>query len=140
MSAADGFDKMLNFIVAIGLCGAAYFIFGGPREPVKPPNDAWFQSTVASNPGLVLVKFGAEWCGPCRMMEGELDKLSAQMGGRVSVVRVDVDQHPNLAQHYGVSSIPRLMLFKHGQVVDDRVGFMDTQNLAQWVTANAAKK
>jgi thioredoxin 1 len=74
------------------------------------------------------------------MMEGELDKLSAQMGGRVSVVRVDVDQHPNLAQHYGVSSIPRLMLFKHGQVVDDRVGYMDSENLAQWVTANAAKK
>jgi len=70
------------------------------------------------------------------MMEGELDQLSSNLRGEVAVVRVNVDRHHDLARHYGISSIPRLMLFRHGQVVADRVGYVDRQQLQQWIASN----
>ena len=126
----------LNAVVIAILCVAAYFFIAGAREPVAPPSDPWFQTAVVNRHEPVLVKFGANWCGPCRMMESELHHFSAKHGGRVGVVQVDVDQHPQLAQHYGVSSIPRLMLFQNGQVVADRVGFMNAEQLNDWTRSN----
>ena len=71
------------------------------------------------------------WCGPCRMLDPELDKLADS--GRVTVVRIQVDQHPDLARHYGVSSIPRLFLLNHGTVLADRVGYADYRQLQSWI-------
>jgi len=82
-----------------------------------------------------VVKFGAEWCGPCRKLDPELTRLASSLSGRGSVVRIDVDQHRDLARHYGVSSIPRLIVFYHGQVLADRVGYADHNQLCAWVTA-----
>jgi thioredoxin 1 len=129
--------RILNALVIAAIFTAVYFVFTGPKVSVQPPNDPWFTSTVVNRQEPVLVKFGADWCGPCRMMEPELDRLSGSMHGRVAVVRVNVDQHPQLAAHYGVSSIPRLMLFRHGQVVADRVGYADSQNLQNWIASNS---
>jgi len=137
MSAADSKLTGLNILVAIGVCAAAFIVARMPRKPLPPPNDPWFKSAVIDRSEPVLVKFGADWCGPCRMMEPELDHLANQLRGEITVVRVNVDRHRDLARHYGVSSIPRLMLFRHGQVVADRVGFLDRQHLRQWIASNS---
>jgi thioredoxin 1 len=129
-------NSVLNAVVITILCVAAYFFITQAREPIEPPNDAWFQTAVIDRHEPVLVKFGANWCGPCRAMEPELSRFSASHGGSVGVVQVDVDQHRNLAQHYHVSSIPRLFLFQSGKVIADRVGFMDAKQLDAWVQAN----
>jgi thioredoxin len=128
---ADLFSKLFNALVLIGLCAAGYWHIGKSFEPVKPPQDPWFQSAVVEQPGPVLVKFGAPWCGPCRMLDPELDKLARS--GDVKVVRIEVGQHPDLARHYRVSSIPRLLLLDHGTVLADRVGYVDYDQLQSWI-------
>jgi len=128
-------DSKFNVLVLIGLCAAGYYYVTQAREPMKPPDDRWFQAAVVDQPAPVLVKFGAPWCGPCRMLDPELDKLA--MSGRVNVVRIEVGQHPDLAQHYGVRAIPRLLLFDHGNVLADRVGYADYKQLQSWVAQHA---
>jgi thioredoxin len=128
----DFLCKFVNVMVVLALGAIVYSCLTKSAEPVKPPqDDPWFQTEVVDQPGPVLVKFGAPWCGPCRMLDPELDKLSAS--GGVTVVRVEVDEHRELAQHYGVSSIPRLLLFDHGKVVADRVGYADSTQLQAWI-------
>ncbi len=126
-------DSKLNAVVLIALCAAGYYFLRQPSAPIQPPNDPWFREQVVDQPGLVLVKFGAPWCGPCRMVDAELDKLDAR---GVRVVRINVDQHPELARHYGVSSIPRIFLCSHGVTVADRVGYADQRQLKSWIAAN----
>lgn len=127
----------LNGLVLILVAIAAVVLFS-QRINIGPPDDSWFQAEVINRSEPVLVKFGANWCGPCRMLEGELDKFTADTHGRIAVVRVDVDKHPKLAQHYRVSSIPRLLLFQQGQIVADRVGFADARQLESWALSHAA--
>jgi thioredoxin len=129
-------NSALNAIVIAGICVAAYFFITQASEPIEPPNDPWFQAAVVNRSEPVLVKFGANWCGPCRAMEPELTRFTASHGGSVGVVQVDVDQHQDLARHYRVSSIPRLFLFENGKVVADRVGFMNAKQLNEWVQAS----
>ncbi len=86
-----------------------------------PPPIGTFASEVeAAAP--VLVDFGAEWCGPCRMVAPVLDDLSREMAGRLKVVKLNIDENPVTADRYQVRSIPTLLLFKGGVVVDQVVG------------------
>lgn len=73
--------------------------------------------------GVVLAKFGAPWCGPCKEVDVELDKLEATNGDKLTVVRINVDDEPGLAEDYAVSAIPALFLFKDGKQVNDWVGY-----------------
>jgi thioredoxin 1 len=82
-----------------------------------------------SGPGLVIAKFGAPWCGPCREVEPELDKLEAENAGKLTVVRVNVDDEPGLAQEYEVSAIPVILLFKDGQQVEQWLGYKEAAEL-----------
>jgi thioredoxin-like negative regulator of GroEL len=82
--------------------------------------------------GPVLVKFGATWCGPCRAVDAELTRLAEI--GPVQVVKIDVDAHRDLARHYGVSAIPRMLLFKDGKVIGDRKGYASAEDLLSWIT------
>ncbi len=70
----------------------------------------------------VLVDFWAIWCGPCRLIAPIVEEMAVQYAGKLKVVKVDVDQNQNLAIRYGIMSIPTLLLFKNGQVVDQIVG------------------
>jgi thioredoxin len=124
----------LNAVVLIGLFVAGYFFIAHTLEPVKPPTDAWFQAAVVEQSEPVLVKFGAPWCGPCQMLDPELDKLAES--GKANVVRIEIAEHPDLARHYGVTSIPRLLLFDRGNLLADRVGYADCEQLQSWITDN----
>ena len=70
----------------------------------------------------VLVDFFATWCGPCKMLAPTLDQVAAEVAGRAKVVKVDIDASPDLAQRFGVMSVPTLMVFRGGQVANQAVG------------------
>lgn len=87
--------------------------------------------------GLVLVDFWAPWCGPCKMIAPVLEELDADMGDKVKIVKVDVDENQETAGSHGIMSIPTLLLFKDGQPVDKVVGFKPKDALAELVNSHA---
>lgn len=76
-----------------------------------------------------LVDFFATWCGPCRMVAPVIDEIAAEKAGEVSVYKVDIDQSPDLAFKYQVSSVPTLIVFENGQVKNERLGAQPKQNI-----------
>lgn len=82
--------------------------------------DANFDATVGT--GVALVDFYAPWCGPCKMQGPILEKLLPEYDDKVTVVKVDIDESPSIAASYGVQSIPTIVIFKDGKVVDTMVG------------------
>ena len=81
-----------------------------------------FQAEVLSNTKPVLVDFWAEWCGPCRMVSPIVDELGNDYADKLDVVKVNVDEEPGLAQQYGITGIPALLVFKGGEVAKTMVG------------------
>ncbi len=81
-----------------------------------------FQSKVLDAQGPVLVDFFATWCGPCKMLAPTLDEVAAETAGKAAVYKLDIDQSPDIAQKYGVMSVPTLMVFENGQVKNQAVG------------------
>ena len=85
-------------------------------------NSSNFEQEVINSSTPVLVDFWATWCGPCGMLAPVISQVAQKYAGKVKVGKVDVDEAPELAESFGVSSIPTLILFKDGQAVAQRVG------------------
>ena len=98
-------------------------------------SDASFESDVLKSAEPVVVDFWAEWCGPCRMIAPALEEIAGQLGDKVKIVKLNVDENPNTAAKYGIMSIPTLMLFKNGEIASRQVGAVPKQKLHQWITA-----
>jgi thioredoxin 1 len=88
----------------------------------KAVTEREWETEVLQSPTPVLVDFWAIWCGPCRLIAPIVEELATQYAGKLKVLKVDVDQEQNLAIRYGIMSIPTLLLFKGGKVVDQIVG------------------
>lgn len=82
-----------------------------------------FEEKVLKSSTPVLVDFYAEWCGPCKLAAPILDKLSDEFAGKVTIVKVDTDENLDLAQQYGIMSIPTVVLFKDGKEVERKIGY-----------------
>ena len=98
-------------------------------------SDASFESDVLKSAEPVVVDFWAEWCGPCRMIAPALEEIAGQLGNKVKIVKLNVDESPQTASKYGVMSIPTLMIFKGGEMASRQVGAAPKQKLQQWITA-----
>jgi len=81
--------------------------------------------------GVTLVDFYADWCGPCKMLAPVLEELAQEVD--VTILKVNVDQNPNIAQQYGIMSIPAIHLFKDGEVVTQKVGFQTKEMLKKFI-------
>lgn len=98
-----------------------------------------FAAEVETAQGAVVVDFTATWCPPCKQLAPVFDRVAEQYEGKVKFVKVDVDESPDVAAKYGVSSIPNLLYFKDGQVVDQSIGYLNDSALSSKV-ANLVSK
>ena len=102
----------------------------------KQVTDSSFQTDVLGVEGPVVVDFWAEWCGPCKQIAPALEEISAQMGDRVTIAKINIDDNPETPSNYGVRGIPTLIMFKNGEVADTKVGALPKNQLQQWIEQN----
>jgi thioredoxin 1 len=105
-------------------------------ENIVHTNDTSFEADVLKSDKPALVDFWAEWCGPCKMIAPLLDEAASEYAGRMSIVKLNVDESPNIAQKFGIRSIPTLMLFKDGAVQAQKLGAMSKSQLTEFLETN----
>jgi thioredoxin 1 len=99
--------------------------------------DSNFQAEVIESDTPVLVDFWAPWCGPCRIVHPVLEQIAQERGDELKIVKLNVDENPQISSQLGIRSIPALMMFKDGKVVAQKVGAAPKGELSRWIQASA---
>ena len=105
-------------------------------DKIVHTSDAAFDADVLQNSKAVLLDFWAEWCGPCKMIAPLLDEVAGKYEDKLDVVKLNVDENPNVAQKFGIRSIPTLILFKDGAVQAQLMGAMRLPQLEEFLDTN----
>ena len=100
--------------------------------------DTSFDNEVLQSSTLVVVDFWAEWCGPCKLIAPVLDELAGEYDGKVKIAKLNVDENPAIAGKFGVRSIPTLLFFREGQIVDQVIGAASKTDLKKRLDAAIA--
>ena len=127
-------SRLANSEATCGRCGAMLQTSGGEKPEWKPVvvTDQTFEHEVMQMTGRpVLVDCWAPWCGPCRMISPVLDQLAAESLGRYRIAKLNVDENPQTASRFRIASIPTLLIFRDGQLVDQIIGVQPKQAIAQ---------
>lgn len=103
---------------------------------IKEVTDGNFNEEVIKADQVVVVDFWASWCGPCKMIAPIMEELLGEMTGKANFAKVNVDENPVLSQKYKIASIPTVLIFKNGEVVDSMVGFRPKQEINNTIIKN----
>jgi thioredoxin 1 len=103
-----------------------------PHEILHLDEDT-FDEQIRKTPGPVLVDFWAAWCAPCKAIAPALEQLASEMAGRVTIAKVNVDENGDLTNRFGIRSIPTLVLFKDGRVVDQAIGALQKEQIRRLI-------
>lgn len=96
-------------------------------------NEQTFEQDVLQSDIPVLVDFFAQWCGPCKMMAPNIEKLAADYEGKIKVGKIDIDENINIISNYHITSVPTLILFKNGEAAAKSIGFMSYEELEKFI-------
>jgi len=119
-----------------GTCGQCQSTLPVPSTPLDVPSDAVFNALLAGSPLPIVVDFWAPWCGPCRMVAPELDKVALSHAGQWLVVKINTEALPSLGARYAVQSIPTMALFQQGHEAARTFGARPAAAIEAWVKAN----
>ena len=98
-------------------------------------SDDTFEDEVLKSSTPVVVDFWAEWCGPCKQIAPALEEIASEMGDKVKIIKINVDENPSTPGKYGIRAIPTLMLFKDGEVAATQMGAQSKGKLVDWINA-----
>jgi thioredoxin 2 len=126
-------NKSEGKVARCGKCGQALEVSAEPGPSDNEPlvvTDATFQRDVLGASGLVLLDCWAPWCGPCRMVGPIMDQLARESNGRYRIAKLNVDENPRIAGQFQIQSIPTMLLFKDGKLIDRLIGAQPKQTIA----------
>ena len=95
--------------------------------------DSSFDEEIKNSKLPILVDFWAEWCGPCKEMNPILEEVSSEMEEKIKVLKINIDENPNIPNKYGLQSIPTLIIFKKGEAISTKVGASIKSDLITWI-------
>ena len=102
---------------------------------IKQINDSEFKTEVIDSSKPVIVDFWAEWCGPCKTLGPILEKLSDDFHDKVEIKKINIDENPEAPANFGIRSIPTMILFKDGKIVDTKIGVSGEQDIKNWIAS-----
>lgn len=127
----------MRYVLLAAAAVTLLFLIIGVSDPASrspdPPADPWFQEQVVNNPLPVIVDFYADWCGPCKIVSSQLARIEQEFDNRLAVVKVDVVERPELAEHYNVAGLPMILLMERGQVKAVQMGAGEYDDLRKLV-------
>lgn len=103
---------------------------------IKNVSDDEFDATVLQSSKPVVVDFWAEWCAPCKLIAPVLEEVDNELGEKIDIAKVNIDDNPQVPSTYGVRGIPTLMMFKDSELVSSRVGALSKAQLSEWINEN----
>ena len=109
-------------------------LYGEIMSNIKNLNAETFENEILGNVP-VLVDFWAEWCAPCKALAPILDEVSDELAGKIVITKVNLDENQDLAMKYSIRSIPTLLLFKNGELLDMQVGLPSKSDLVDWISS-----
>ena len=100
---------------------------------IQSIKESSFEDEVVNSDTPVLIDFWAEWCGPCKEISSILEEIANEMKNKLKIVKINIDENPNIPNQYGVQSIPTLIIFKKGKVIATKVGGTIKSELLTWI-------